>query len=136
MVLGQHEDLAIISRRLRTACASLGHDSLPVGGELTDLVCEFCARLSRHFATEEAYGYFGTLVADCPSLKDRVTELVLEHDSMREMLDELRALAEDPKSVRVLARRVSSLLDMLQAHERVESLLLQEFFSTEDRAEH
>jgi len=125
-VLGEHA-------RLRETLALLTVDSSPPDARAADArfheLVERCTdELIEHFAAEEAEGYFGTLLSDCPRLSSTIMRLELEHEEMRREILDIRGLTRVPGKAQESDRRIRALVARVQAHERAENLLLQEFF--------
>lgn len=130
-----HEHLGATLGRLRQMCAALAADqSTALESDLAPdpLIADFLRDLSQHFAAEETEGYFGTVVAERPLFQHRILELRAEHAAMLRALSELRVIAADRRRWNEIAIPMSRLIGQLQAHERTETALLQEYFLQDD----
>ena len=133
-VLGEHARLRE-TMALLTVEGPHTDDSRRGEARLHELIERCTDELIEHFATEEADGYFGTLVTDCPRLASAVLRLEVEHEEMRREIKEIRALAGRVGSGREAGRRIRALIGRLQIHEHAENVLLQEFFLADDPQE-
>jgi hypothetical protein len=134
VVLDDHRRLAVTLSQLREMCAVLGVEPVEFGTKRRpgELLADLYVDLSAHFKTEEAEAYFGTVVAERPALSQGIDELKAEHVAMLAAVRDFCVIAEDEQRWRELARPVVLLIERLQAHERRETLLLQEFFTARD----
>ncbi|HVW27388.1 MAG TPA: hemerythrin domain-containing protein [Polyangiaceae bacterium] len=90
----------------------------------------FSECLLAHFEAEERGGYFTTLAEDRPDLEQLIEALRIEHRQMREivrLVSDFVQVGEDA----LVARSLTRLLDMLDAHERRESDLMRDFLAVE-----
>lgn len=133
-VLGEHQRLHATLRRLRELCILLGDQSVPSELEPNALLDEFREQMVDHFATEEADDYFGTLATEAPALAPRIALLEAEHWEFIETVDQLLLLSQHADRRAELVTRLTELLARFEAHERAESVLLQEFFLQDESA--
>jgi hemerythrin len=129
-----HDHLRPMVERLRRMCAILqAQRAAPIDSELSPatLIPELFSGLAQHFHAEETEAYFGAVLADRPAFVLTIAELKAEHALMLETLRELCVLADDEAQWREIATPVLDLIQRLQAHERRETALLQEYFQQE-----
>lgn len=91
------------------------------------LVQDFALLLYDHFAEEESDVYFGALVSERPSLAPRVENLRSDHERIVRTLASIPVKAAAGTAGRELSTLLGEVLDFLQAHERRENLLMQDF---------
>jgi hypothetical protein len=129
-ILKEHERLGTTLRELRALCSALEdtRGDLPQQLEPRRLLTTLRADLARHFSAEESEGYFGTVLAEAPTLEAEITALKLEHATMLGAVDMLVQLAWDPGQWRHLPRPTRLLVLQLERHEGSESKLLRSFF--------
>ena len=130
VVMREHRDLRHTVADLRRMCAAL-EDGLELKADSRSppsLLGELQSDLSEHFAMEEAEAYFGTVVAEAPTLDARVAELKVEHVLMLHGVGVLCSIASDRSRWPELPRPTRELLSLIERHERAESQLLGEFF--------
>jgi hypothetical protein len=131
-ILRDHDHLAQTLRELRVMCAAIadGRDALP--SELTParLIGELRDDLAEHFEAEESDDYFGVVVDEEPELTSQIAALKWEHLAMLRAVDALVRLAEDRSRWPQLPSPTRDLISQLERHERAESVLLRNLFSS------
>jgi hemerythrin len=130
-VLGEHAALLETVGQLRELCGALRDADGRPAVVVTRLLDDFSAQLLAHFAAEEAGGYFGAVVTECPHLTPRVDRLRSEHDLMAQAIEPVRALAGNTRDHRDLADLLSDLLERLEQHEQGERHVMRDFLSWE-----
>jgi hypothetical protein len=130
-VLGEHAALLQTVRELRELCGGLRDAEGRPAVVVSRLLDDFSEQLLAHFAAEEAGGYFGAVVTECPHLSTRVERLRGEHGEMARAIGPVRALAGDAAGHRELAGLLSDLLGVLEEHEQGESLVMRDFLAWE-----
>lgn len=123
----QHVHLATLLQELTATCVGLERGEPCSESEPLRLLDELEREMRGHFLAEESDGYFGTLVAELPTLLPRVAELRADHTRMMEIIGELRRLASAPDQRARLASETLALDERFKAHERVEADLVREF---------
>jgi hypothetical protein len=111
-------------RELQTTLNELVHDT---PAEPLYLVQDFAIQLYAHFSSEESEAYFGALVSERPSLGPRVDDLRSDHELIVRTLASLPVRAAAGATGRELSTLLGNVLDFLQAHERRENLLMQDY---------
>jgi len=96
--------------------------------EARRLLATLSTSLSTYFDATEANGYFATIMADCPSLVERVRSLCEARELLQVSVTSVRRLAFRTTDAAELGHRIDGVLDGLEAHERSECELLQRFF--------
>ncbi|MCE9552005.1 MAG: hemerythrin domain-containing protein [Planctomycetes bacterium] len=100
--------------------------------------------LQRHMqymlGLEEQDGYMPQVMAMSPQFAKEVATLRLQHDEFRLALQEIVAqleavTADDPAQVSEICKRLTELLDKLDAHSKLETSLVQEAFLREEGGE-
>ena len=112
----------------RCASASIALNTREAAHPL-QLLTALSVTLERHFATEEAEGYFGAVAAERPSLLPGIADLRAEHTAMLETAAALSAISAEDSGWAELSAPTRRLIERLRAHEQAESLLLQDFFT-------
>jgi hypothetical protein len=131
-VLSEHEHLETTLRKLGQMTTALGvGQDVAVELEPGRLLTALQADLVRHFAAEEASGYFGVVARDFPVLLPRIVELKLDHAEMLETIHTLLLAAADEARRFEVAASVAALITRLRAHEQMENELLHEYFRSE-----
>ena len=111
-------------RELQTTLSELRDDAPPHPlHPIQDLALELYA----HFGAEENDGYFGTLVFERPSLGPRVESLRADHAQIVRALASIPVRAAAGTTGLELSNLLGAALDFLQAHERRENLLMQDY---------
>lgn len=87
--------------------------------------------LASHFASEETDDYFGAMARERPQLVTRIAELRADHTRILETISSLSVMAAERRWA-TLAESAKELIELVQAHETAERLLLQEYFTRED----
>jgi predicted outer membrane protein len=119
-------DLSQRTSELRTASDAASRAWL--AGRLADLRRE----LSAHFAEEEAGACLEEAVTRCPSLGADAKAILAEHSELDRALETLIAQAGDPAvTTQTLAQCYRTFADKLQAHDALETRLLQMAFGAE-----
>jgi hypothetical protein len=106
----------------------VGDGSLEPPPDRRSLLNTFRAQIRAHFAAEEDPEYFGTLASVSPRLAVQIAQLRLEHAEFLLAADSLLRAIDEGCSRQAFAATLKQLLDRFAAHERTETLLLQEFF--------
>jgi iron-sulfur cluster repair protein YtfE (RIC family) len=88
--------------------------------------------LARHFAAEESPSYFGALATERPGTSRTIAVLCAEHSEMLELVRTLKALGADPVLARQLPETILLLIERLRTHERLETLLMQDYLLADD----
>lgn len=132
-VLSEHEALWTILRKLGEMAAALEAGQGPtVELEPARLVVELQLELSRHFASEEASGHYGTVARECPVLLPKIVELKADHGAMLAAAQGIALMATDEARHRELPLPVLQLIAALRTHELEENELLREYFQHND----
>ena len=131
VVSGEHQRLSTTLRQLGEMCLVLEAGSHELTPDLhpVELLTALHRTLERHFATEEAEGYFGAVSEERPSLLPSIADLRAEHTAMLATTEELRATSLEEARWAELREPALRLIERLRAHEQAESLLLQDFFA-------
>jgi hypothetical protein len=125
-IFKEHADLRPLVARLRKHATQLVFDREPTERSFDALLDGFFDQLLAHFAAEEDQGYFGTFVEDCPELTVEVDRLMADHEAMVDAVERLRAPVPQ-RSAPEIALGLLNLLDLLEEHERRESLVVRSF---------
>jgi hemerythrin len=88
---------------------------------------DFAILLYTHFSTEESDAYFGAVVSERPSLGPRIDNLRSDHEIIVRTLANLPVRAAAGATGHELATLLGNVLDFLQAHERRENELMQDY---------
>ena len=126
-VLHETEALRSTMAGLRRVANSLLGDAQATV-EARRLLATLSSNLSVYFDVKEATSYFGTMVAECPDLEDRITALGQAREDLQSSVTSVRRLAFRSADTGELGRRIGGVLDGFEEHERSESDLLQTFF--------
>ena len=131
IVSGEHQRLSTTLRQLGEMCLALeaGNGEHSPDSHPLQLLAALHLTLRRHFATEEAEGYFGAVAGERPSLLPSIAGLRAQHTAMLQTTAELAAISADERRWAELSAPTLCLIERLQAHERAESLLLRDFFA-------
>lgn len=107
--------------------------------EICDMLDAKAKMLARHFAEEEASGFFESIVEQTPRLADRAAKLVAEHSRLLETIhnlaDEARRLIEQDGWWERTESRFHLFSKQLMHHETGENHLLQESYGDDIGAE-
>jgi hypothetical protein len=122
-----HTALLEMVDRLRHLQATLNELDQDPPAQPLHLIQDFALQLYAHFSTEESDAYFGALVAERPSLSSRVGNLRSDHELIVRTLASLPVRAAAGSTGRELSILLGNVLDFLQAHERRENLLMQDY---------
>ena len=98
------------------------------------LIQDFALQLYGHFAAEESEAYFGALASERPSLRNRVDGLRADHVHIVRTLAHIPVRAAGGTSGREISTLLGATLDFLQAHERRENLLMQDYLLRDEGA--
>ncbi|HEY6561699.1 MAG TPA: hemerythrin domain-containing protein [Polyangiaceae bacterium] len=128
VVVREHGDLRQQVDWLRELCVRIVDDQAPAELAPGVALTRFLEQLRGHFATEESPEYFGALAEGSPRLIRRLDQLRAEHAQMLTTLESLSALAAESPEPLGLAIGLGQFLDRLAAHEKQETLILQEYF--------
>ena len=133
-VSGEHQRLSTTLGQLSEMCRALdkGNSELAPDSHPLDLLSGLYVTLERHFASEEAEGYFGAVAAERPALLLCIADLRAEHTAMLEATAALGVISTDPARWLELSAPTLRLIERLRAHEQAESALLQDFFTPAD----
>ena len=96
--------------------------------EARRLLANLSANLSTYFDPKEARGYFGTIVAECPGLAERVTAVGKARAVFQHSVTSVRRLAFRTADNAELGRRIDRVVDGFETQEHLETALLQSFF--------
>ena len=127
-VLGESEVLWRTIGGLRRVSHELTEDLDHATIEARRLLASLSTSLSTYFDATEANGYFATIVAECPSLGERVRALCEARARLRLSVTSVRRLAFRTTDAAELGLRIDGVLEGFEAHERSECELLQRFF--------
>jgi hypothetical protein len=129
----EHEHLLTTLRRLADICTAIDSDERELVTELQPrrVIAELSTYLQHHFQIEEAPEYFGAVAAERPALVTRIADLRAEHTALLERAARVQSLG-DEWLWQDFAPAARELIEALRAHERLESALLDEFFSRDD----
>lgn len=116
-MVGQLRELQGVLKELR--------DGAPA--QRLHLIQDFALELYAHFSAEESEAYFGTLVFECPSLGPRIEALRSDHVRICRALADVPLRAAAGIAGRELSTLLGAALDLLQAHERRENALMQDY---------
>ncbi len=122
----EHRQLTGLLDQIESALA----ERLRSIGDVVDLIGQLGHRLTKHFQTEEAGGYFAEALYDAPQLFERANDLMLQHPKMTKSARKL-AEAADPDADPDLwwkqtAERFHAFRAELKRHEREEDRMIQE----------
>ena len=98
------------------------------------LIQDFALQLYSHFAAEEGDAYFGALISERPSLRPRVESLRADHEHIVRALAHIPVRAAGGTTGREISALLGATLDFLQAHERRENLLMQDYLLRDEGA--
>lgn len=129
-ILKDHDHLSVTLRQLQKMCAALEAGHVPDDPSPPLLFQELLADLSEHFAAEESPDYFGTVVEEAPALAPRIAALKWEHLGFLATVERLLRSAQRPDAWPGLLEPTKQLVFALGEHERLESALLRQLFST------
>ena len=131
--LAEHENLHETLARVDELCGAIEAEQPELVSRLqpSRLLADLTSVLATHFAVEEAGIYFGSIVRERPHFAGKVAELRAEHDVMLSIVTQLREMASTRNGWPRIAAPGRVLLEMLAAHERAESRLLQTFMLSE-----
>jgi Hemerythrin HHE cation binding domain len=131
-IMRDHDDLNKTLRQLRAMCSALEAEqgALPAELEPPRLLGALRVHLAEHFEAEESDQYFGVVVEEQPSLKTQIAALKWAHLTMMRALDGLCVLAAETGQWQQLPGPTRDLVTQLELHEREESGLLRNLFST------
>jgi hypothetical protein len=135
-VLDEQRHLQALQRRLREMCSALTSTDTNRGygpRNAASLLSEWQSQLAALFAIEEREDYFGTIVANWPSLIWRVAELRADHTAILEAIATLTCFASDSDESAEVASRALGLMETLRQHEEGETRLMQEFLELEQQ---
>lgn len=112
--------------QLHESCGTAGRaaDTRQTSSHLFD---ELLTALSDHFSAEEADGYFGTIVAERPSLSREVSALRAEHAAILTAMTALAHIASVGAASFKFVSAVQHGAEWFHAHEQRESQILREF---------
>jgi DNA repair exonuclease SbcCD ATPase subunit len=131
----QHERLACEVAGLRRWCEVESTAEHPNYGELGFRVMKLRDRLVDHLDAEERSGCLTAAASAKPELKERVAELLGQHQHFRRSLQDLaRRLAQGKAVYRELREahdELEGLLAELRQHERTETAVLESAFGAE-----
>jgi hypothetical protein len=121
-----HDELPEMVGRLRELQATLNELGHAAPAQPLYRIQDLALQLYAHFAAEESEAYFGALISEHPSLGPRIDNLRLDHELMVRTLASLPVRAAAGATGRELSIVLGDVLDLLQAHERRENLLMQD----------
>ena len=132
-ILQEHDRLAKTMRRMRAMCVALDEAHTPLPPELSPerVLHDLCADLAEHFHAEEADEYFGTVVEEAPALGSQIAGLKWEHLVMLKAAETLKQLAMGQSRWVQLPSPTRELIAQFERHERAESTLLRQLFSSQ-----
>jgi hypothetical protein len=136
VLLDSHERQLATFEHLREMCNAIdaGQSSLPATLDPNRLLTELGCELSAHFTNEEGPAHFGTIARTRTDLLPRVVDLKADHSALQRTLARIELIATDKGRRSELPALVSGLLTDLAAHEQAEAELVEEFFSSDQRA--
>jgi len=127
-VLAETEALWRTLAGLRRVSGALLGSASQATIEARRLLATFSTNLSTYFDTAESRGYFGTIVAECPDLEDRVTAIGQAREDLQTSVTSVRRLAFRTEDSAELGRRIGGVVEGFEKHEHSESELLRRFF--------
>ena len=127
-VLGESEVLWRTIGGLRRVSQELSENVAPATIEARRLLAALSTSLATYFNATDATDYFAPIVAECPSLGERVRALCVAREGLRVSVTSVRRLAFRTTDVAELGVRIDGVLDGVERHERSECELLQTFF--------
>jgi hemerythrin len=124
-LLSQHRELKELVSRIERVLAeqSVGVD------EAARLLGQLGDRLVKHFALEEANGYFADALTHAPQLIARANELLAQHPKMRHLAEQMVETQPGEEWWRQTRERFQAFSAALYQHERSEDGLLQEAYA-------
>jgi hypothetical protein len=123
-LLAQHRELKELLTRIERVLAeqSVGVD------EAARLLGQLGDQLVKHFALEEADGYFADALTHAPQLIARANDLLAQHPKMTHLAKQLAEPQPGAEWWRVTRERFQAFAAALLQHERGEDGLLQEAY--------
>lgn len=126
-VLAESRALRSTVSELRSVCLSLMGRTPRAFVDADRALTDFSGRLSSYFDAKESSAHFRTIVEECPSLGERASSVVQNHESLKQSVSWVLGLTARANATR-LARHIGTVLDKFERHEDAESELLQDFF--------
>jgi ABC-type transporter Mla subunit MlaD len=123
-LLAQHRDL----KQLLTRIESVLTEQTASIDEAAHLLGQLGDQLVKHFALEEAGGYFSEALTQAPQLVARANDLLAQHPKMTHLVKQLTTAQPDANWWRETHQRFQAFTAELLRHERSEDQLLQEAY--------
>jgi hemerythrin len=123
-LLAQHRDLRELLARIERV---LAEQSTSID-EAAHLLGQLGDKLVKHFALEEAGGYFSEALTQAPQLVARANDLLAQHPKMTREVKQLTETQASDAWWRETHQRFQALTAELLRHERSEDQLLQEAY--------
>jgi len=123
-LLAQHRDLKQLLIRIEQVLV----EQTTSIDEAAHLLGQLGDKLVKHFALEEAGGYFNEALTQAPQLVARANDLLAQHPKMTHLLKQLSETQPDANWWRETHQRFQAFKAELLRHERGEDQLLQEAY--------